>query len=259
MFGYSRGAYAVRSLAGLIARQGLLKADAATDAAIDAIYDRYRAGDDGADDVEHAANGDPAAAGHGVPPPRTPRVHAEVPIQMIGVFDTVRALGTRWPMVWRLSPRRELFHDHRLAPCIRHGRHALALHETRDAYAPVLWDVPAARVEAVRQVWFRGTHGDIGGQLAGYVEARPLANIPLVWMLSEAEALGLALPTLWRGRYLVNPDAPSIGLWRGYSKMFWRRSRRRIGHDPSESLHASTGLRARDFHRASDVPMPQVA
>ncbi len=87
----------------------------------------------------------------------------------------------------------------------------------------------------LEQVWFRGTHGDVGGHLGGFEPARPLANIPLVWMLEKAEGCGIELPEGWRERFEQDPEAPSIGTLRGWGKMFFWRKRRLIGADPSES------------------------
>ena len=54
----------------------------------------------------------------------------------------------------------------------------MALDETRQVYEPILWecrdDWSGRKVE---QVWFPGTHGDVGGQLGGFEDARPLANM----------------------------------------------------------------------------------
>jgi hypothetical protein len=163
--------------------------------------------------------------------------HAEAPVEMIGVWDTVKALGFRAPVLWKLAEERHAFHNHELGASIRHGFHALALHETREVYAPVLWSCPPDWEGQMEQVWFRGTHGDVGGQLAGFQAARPLANIPLVWMLGKAEGRGLALPEGWRARFPCDPDAPSAGSTRGWGKLFVLRRKRVVGIDRSEAIH----------------------
>lgn len=158
---------------------------------------------------------------------------------MIGAWDTVKALGLRVPVLWRWSEPAHAFHNHHLGPVIRHGYHALALDETRLIYAPVLWEVPKAFPGKVEQVWFRGSHGDVGGQLGGFEPARPLANIPFVWMMEQVERRDVALPENWQARYPQDVTAPSSGSWRGWGKIFLLRARRTVGQDPSERLHES--------------------
>lgn len=129
---------------------------------------------------------------------------------------------------------------HELSPIVKRGFHALAIDETRAAFNPVLWDTRAGDwVGRVEQVWFRGSHSDIGGQLSGLEEARPLSNIPLSWMLEQAAGAGLPLPTYWRRDCPTDPNAPSVGTTRGWGKAFVLRPRRRVGADPSERIHAS--------------------
>ncbi|MBF9030226.1 DUF2235 domain-containing protein [Rhodobacterales bacterium HKCCE3408] len=221
MMGFSRGAYAIRSLGGLIDTMGLLRPAQIRQETLDRVYDLYRT--------------DPQ--GTQAQALKSSLCHAEVPIAFMGVYDTVRALGVRWPLLWRFSGTPHPYHNHALGPSVRIGRHALAMHETREAFAPVLWQVPPERVGPVIQMWFRGTHGDIGGHLNGWNQARPLSNISLVWMLGEAEAAGLPLPLYWRNRFLTDPKAPSVGSLQGWAKLFFARRRRKIGIDPSERIH----------------------
>ena len=247
LLGYSRGAYAVRSLAGVIDRVGLLRAEHATERNIVTAYRYYRAGGAGA-----------AAAAF-----RAAHCHAEAPIEMLGVWDTVKALGMRYALFSDWHRARHDFHNHALGPAIRHGYHALALDETRCAYTPVLWETPPGFDGRVEQVWFRGTHGDVGGQLGGFEAARPLANIALVWMLERAGALDLPLPRGWRARFACDPAAPSVGTWRGWGKIMLLRRARTIGADPSERLHetvAGRELPGRPRSRSqAGLPVPRAA
>ena len=224
LFGYSRGAYAVRSLAGVIDRVGLVRSEHATERTIRDAYRHY----------ETDPHGEAAEAF------RDRYCHDDVPIEMIGVWDTVKALGLRLPLLWMLTEGQHAFHSAHLGDSVRHGYHALALDETRQAFAPVLWETtwrwPGLEVE---QMWFRGSHGDVGGQLGGAQEARTLSHIPLVWMLEKAEGCGLAFPEGWRARFPTDPDAPSAGTWNGWGKLFLLRSRRVVGADPSEYVHIS--------------------
>ncbi len=229
LMGYSRGAFAVRSLAGLIDKLGLLRPAQVNEDTLERLYCLYQEAPDS-----------PAARAF-----RAARCHEKTPIELVGVYDTVRALGLRWPIVWRFAPEAQAFHTHELGPSILHGRHALAMDETRGVYAPVLWSVTDETQSDVVQMWFRGTHGDVGGQLGDWTAARPLSNIPLVWMLSEAERCGLPLPQHWRGRYLTDADAHSVGTMRGWGLMFWKRHRRFVGRDRSEQVHPTAVAAAR--------------
>ena len=150
-----------------------------------------------------------------------------------------RALGINAPVLWRLSAARHDFHNHDLSDCVKRGCHALARDETRVVYRPVMWQSDPARGDQIRQMWFRGSHGDVGGQLGGRDASRPLSNIPLVWMLDEAADMGLPLPEGWRARFVQDASAPSIGTWAGWGKLFVARRKRVVGLDPSEQLHWS--------------------
>lgn len=221
LFGYSRGADAARSLAGIVDRVGLLRAEHAIPRRIQEIYRFYQTDPDGPAAREFARR----------------YCHPRVEIEMVGLWDTVKALGLRLPILWRYTESYYAFHNDGLGNVVRNGFHALAMDETRRAYAPVMWTCPAEYTGHMEQVWFRGAHGDIGGQLDGFETARGLANIPLVWITEKAEFCGLALPQGWRERFPLNPDAPSVGTLRGWGKFFWSRRRRIVGGDPSESIH----------------------
>ncbi|ETA50511.1 DUF2235 domain-containing protein [Ponticoccus alexandrii] len=221
LMGYSRGAYAVRSLAGIIDRVGLIRAEAATERNIRQIYRLYQLAPGGTAARDFARL----------------YCHEQAPIEMVGVWDSVKALGLRLPLLWRLTESDYEFHNHALGATIRRGYHALAYDETRQAYAPVLWSSPPGWEGEVEQVWFRGTHGDVGGQIGMDTAARPLSNIPLVWMLEKLEASGVALPEGWQGRFPCDVHAPSIGTWTGLGKLFLLRAPRLIGADATERLH----------------------
>lgn len=223
LFGYSRGGYAVRSLAGIICRVGLLRAEMATERHVEHAYRHYR----------HPQSPQATDAF------RDALCHDTVPIEMIGVWDTVKSLGINAPLLWRLSVPRHAFHDHHLGCGVKRGYHALALKETRVAYSPVLWESDPDFPCDLEQMWFRGSHGDVGGQLAGFHPARPLANIPLVWMLAKAEAAGLPLPDGWRARFPQDARAPSTGTFWGMGRWLLTRRARRVGTDVSEAVHPS--------------------
>ena len=221
LVGYSRGAYAARALAGMIDRVGLLAPEHAGEARVLEAYRHYR------DDPVHRDARSFAAR----------YCHDAAPIAAVAVFDTVQAVGIRWPLLWRLFPEVHAFRSHRLGRSVARGFHAMALDETRAAYALDRWRTHGDRTASVEQVWFRGTHGDVGGHLNGRAASRPLANVALVWMLGRLVGAGLALPKGWRERFPADAEAPSAGNWRGWGAVFLTRRRRRTGVDASERVH----------------------
>jgi uncharacterized protein (DUF2235 family) len=241
LFGYSRGAFAVRSLAGVIDRVGLLKLEHATERAVRLAWRHYRT--------------DPARPAARAFARRF--CHADAEVQMLGVWDTVKALGIRLPLLWLLTEQRNAFHNHQLGPMIKHGFHALALHETRSVFEPVLWESNEASLGRIEQVWFRGAHGDVGGQIGTFRAAGPLANIPLVWMLDRAESCGLALPDGWRSRFPCDANAPMVGTNSGWGKLFLLRRKRVVGKDRSERIHPTAqGEPRRWWHSLSPYHRP---
>ncbi|MBS1994777.1 MAG: DUF2235 domain-containing protein [Cyanobacteria bacterium SZAS LIN-2] len=169
LFGFSRGAYSVRSLAGLIDRIGLLPKDRAYYLPeAEALY-RGRAFDETISVFRE-------------------KHHCRTPsITFIGVWDTVGALGVPIPLFNLLSRRRFQFHDVGLGRSIVHARHALAIDERRKPFAPTLWTGEIEPHQTVEQRWFAGVHTNIGG---GY-EKDGLANVALHWMVQEATQVGL--------------------------------------------------------------------
>lgn len=176
IFGFSRGAYTARAIAGAIRCCGVLRPSNLRYAP--ALVSLYRA---------------PRSRGMGVPI-GTEFVNRQVPIEMLGVFDTVASLGAPlWG--WWFNPRgvRNRALNTSPMPNCRHVYHALAMDERRATFFPTLfWRAGGTRsgwTQTLEQVWFRGAHADIGG---GYREAG-LSDITLGWMLERAARHGLTL------------------------------------------------------------------
>jgi glutathione S-transferase len=190
LFGFSRGAWAARSLGEFVARSGLIPATDADDGAAadqaEKIWLNYKEG------LGKKRGG------------RFWKHHDETPIRMIGVWETVGELGVPLFNGLRLVDREELrflkFNDRQLNPRVEHGRQALAIDEERADFTPALW----AKREGIRQVWFAGAHADVGG---GY-ENHGLSDIALEWMVQEVNDLdaGLRLST----GQLSQPLAPDV-------------------------------------------------
>ncbi|KAI0540875.1 hypothetical protein GGR58DRAFT_520988 [Xylaria digitata] len=80
------------------------------------------------------------------------------------------------------------FYNTRLSNKIRHGFHALALDETRCPFTPTLWERRPQEQDTsdLRQVWFPGSHANIGG---GYLD-QGVADITLAWMMDQLSSVG---------------------------------------------------------------------
>jgi uncharacterized protein (DUF2235 family) len=195
-FGFSRGAFTVRLLAGLVAEHGLVDNTSESDLKTYArdAYRRFRRKfqQTGAL-VEVLRNlrdclitGWRRVTGKSTYAERqrtTPNLEAG--IDFLGVWDTVAAYGmpiaeiTRgiddW--IWPLS-----MPNYQLHPKVKRARHALALDDERDTFHPLIWDESQETTDRIKQVWFAGVHSDVGG---GYPDDS-LSYVTLDWMLTEA-------------------------------------------------------------------------
>jgi uncharacterized protein (DUF2235 family) len=180
-FGFSRGAYTVRSLAGLLNRCGLV-----TEQNIRQIPTAYR--------LYRLPRDLPAQQQQEIEEFRA-RHSISCEILLLGCFDTVGALGVPNQIPWlpidKLFNDRLRFHDTTISGIIKHAVHACAIDERRKPFdvTPMMrnWSVNNQFVE---QVWFVGDHGCCGG---GDPEKALLSNISLNWMITRAKELGLGL------------------------------------------------------------------
>ena len=174
LFGFSRGAYTARSLAGLIGKCGIPR-DPAPGLA-DTAYRFYR---------ERQYDPD----GLAVKAFRQTYAWEESPIRFIGVWDTVGALGLPVHDIW-FGKEWYRFHDTQLGSAVRTACHALALDEHRPDFAATVWTAAKGETKprsGVEQRWFAGSHADVGG---GYAHGK-LHQIPLRWMQERAGTCGL--------------------------------------------------------------------
>ena len=82
-----------------------------------------------------------------------------------------------------------------------------------------MWTTPEGYEGRLEQVWFTGTHGDVGGPLGVHGVTGPLSNIPFVWLVARLEECGLPLPTAGAHRFPQDPTAPSTGQWHGNGRL----------------------------------------
>ena len=209
-FGFSRGAYTVRSLAGMINNCGILRRSQAH--RIAPAFEFYKRKDvlPGSDRAarwrkRHSVGGD------------RPEIH------FIGVWDTVGALGIPLRVLGFLDED-HTFHDKEIGSRVRTARHALAIDEKRKDFEPTIWDAKGGI--DLMQVWFAGAHADVGGSTPPDRGGALLSDLPLRWMMEEAERAGLVLEGhLWKRLRpsAVAKEHPSL---KGFYHLLGRKNRR---------------------------------
>lgn len=254
LFGFSRGAFTVRVLAGLIGKKGIWRIDdeVARNAQVAKAFREYRAAARyskwyvtrtvtvavarGIKAVFRAIGAGAGAALRGLggarPDPgrreHYPPVEDGHLIRFVGVWDTVAAYGgpivemTRGFDKW---VRPLSMPDYRLNPQVRRAAHALALDDEREAFLPLLWDESQETDPGrITQVWFSGMHSDVGG---GYPDDG-LSSVPLRWMIAKA---GSHLSFIPEKIGLIDRQANAHGPMhdsRSGAAMFYRYQPRRI-------------------------------
>jgi uncharacterized protein (DUF2235 family) len=176
LFGFSRGAYTVRALCGLINNCGIPKRpDAKYIAQAWRIYKSASKTNrpDGDDAKEFRAS----------------HCHQSRNVHFVGVWDTVGSLGIPFSLMGMFKGKDE-FYDTKMGSNVSFARHALAIDEQRQDFEPTVW-TPRPGVN-LKQIWFAGSHADVGGSCGPDKHTGLIAaDAPLEWVLSEAEKQGL--------------------------------------------------------------------
>ena len=179
LFGFSRGAYTVRSLVGLIRNCGIMKPEYLH--LVSEAYHLYR----DRTELTHPDSDLMKAF------KKSYGKEVETQIKFLGVWDTVGSLGIPLSSFsgWN---RKYRFHDVKLSGQIKYAYHALAIDERRKFFQPALWEVSKDAMERPdpqisEQVWFPGVHCNVGG---GYADCG-LSDIALRWMIEKAQNTGL--------------------------------------------------------------------
>ncbi len=206
-FGFSRGAFTIRVLMGVVLNQGLVKFTDEADLHVNAriAYRAYRHDRYSPWNLQYPVRllfvlYDRYVRGY------RPKQRPITEIEFLGLWDTVAAYGLpivemtrgvdKW--LWPLE-----LPDQEFNGAIKKARHALAIDEERQTFFPVLWSEtdkntkPSGQSrstgdEPLLQVWFSGVHSNVGG---GYPD-NSMANVSFAWMLAEAKATGLAFKDL---------------------------------------------------------------
>ena len=269
IFGFSRGAFTARSLAGLIRKCGIVTRDR-----LDKVEEAFAFYKDNSESAH--PDGEMAQQfrlensqdtlmkpedrtyrqGLGVPPALTSQ--PLFTIRYLGVWDTVGALGMPKYLllehIFRTAAKYQ-FHDPSLSSIVEAARHAVAIDEDRLSFEPALWDNVSTlnKIEGrsgnYQQLWFPGDHGSVGG--GGDITG--LSASPLVWIMEGAKRRGLAFDRGALKAYTAQRDdfAPlrNMSSPRSWTEMIYRRGPRK-GPDARAELGASG--RARLDRPASD-------
>ena len=210
--GFSRGAFTIRVVVGLIAREGLVNFSSEEELNRNALA-AYRAYRKEAfpgrwlpwvwlsrilrNGLVAAKNWLTRSPTYGdVRPSEGPRSSGEIRIRFVGVWDTVAAYGLpvdeltkavdRW--IWPMT-----FASADLLAAVDYGRQAFSIDDERRTFFPMRWNengkttAEPGKPPRLLQVWFAGVHANVGG---GYPDDR-LAYLPLCWMIGEAAKAGL--------------------------------------------------------------------
>jgi uncharacterized protein (DUF2235 family)/membrane protease YdiL (CAAX protease family) len=227
LFGFSRGAYTARVLAGFIRLIGLLDADQ-LDLCGYALVAYKKSGDTG----DFRIGGDFA---------RVAKSRLAT-IRFVGVWDTVSSVLTPnakflflpWPLTLPFTRKNSRVEIFRHAISVDERRRMFRLNHWEDPqpFKPDPYDPSKDRDQDIRQVWFAGVHSDVGG---GYSEDQSgLSKYPLLWMAREAAGAGLALdlpllahlaeggpPPGPANRFEYVPPSPTAELHRSLTGAWW--------------------------------------
>lgn len=187
LFGFSRGAYTARSVGGMIAAFGVPSKNL-SNSTVPEIFEAYREQDK---DKRKVMKAD-LQNRYGL---------EDVRVAMVGVWDTVGALGVPGKLFSGFNENKYGFLDTTLSDCVDRAFHAVSIDERRASFQPALWTNKDgsyrdndARVE---QVWFPGCHCDVGGS---YPESE-LADITLGWMMWKGKECGLQFDPAAEAKY----------------------------------------------------------
>jgi len=193
LFGFSRGAFTARSIAGLVRNFGVLMRQHLPCAGL--AYNHYR---DKKDKDWHPAGSKTKEFR------KKYCVDADTKIKFLGVWDTVGALGAPYGAVlgWIIDKLFKCsFHDTTLSTYVLSAYHAIAKDERRWPFRPTSWKLQPEHEDRnnksmkargyllYEEKWFAGVHGDVGGGC----ELTGLSDCALEWMASCARRHGLNL------------------------------------------------------------------
>jgi uncharacterized protein (DUF2235 family) len=214
LFGFSRGAYTARSIAGMIALCGL-PAGGFDDNLVEVAFNAYRNPSQRAALLATLAR----------------YQLDDAPITMVGVWDTVGALGI--PALFGGVEADYQFLSTSLHPDVKNAYHAVSIDERRAQFPATLWQPsdPPVPGQTLQQVYFAGVHCDVGG---GYPETQ-LSDITFGWMAGKARALGALFDAAALAPYLAISAANAGGTQHDSWALYW-------GEPKSRTIATGVGL-----------------
>jgi uncharacterized protein (DUF2235 family) len=229
LFGFSRGAYTARALAGMLYRVGLLRpgCENLVQYAVN-LYARNRGRDADLSGAEGWARIDRFSEAFA----RTAGKSRAVPIAFIGIWDSVKAarlLGRdlRWPYTVQLPNAATVWH-------------AVSIDERRRPYREYLVE-PKSDKPVLNEAWFAGVHSDVGGT---FEDDPKLADISLKWMAEGAMGAGVLLkPRTYRRRCALTPEH-AMGTIHRMGRIWALAGYRTRTVPPGARVHASVRHRA---------------
>lgn len=227
LFGFSRGAYTIRSLCGLINNCGILKrVDASL---IQKAFNHYKS-----NRASKAPKGEDSLKF------RKLHSHESREIKFVGVWDTVGAMGIPISFLGLFEDNDE-FYDTKIGNNIRIARHALAIDEHRRDFEPTIWE--QRENMDLQQMWFAGSHCDIGGSYNPDKDGSKISDISLSWMIDESQKSGLSIETHLKEEIDKNPLAKLHNSRRSFYRLK-KKYYRLIQHDNSSIfIHQSVKFR----------------
>jgi uncharacterized protein (DUF2235 family) len=243
IFGFSRGAYAARSLSGLISKCGVLQPGAPL--SIEQLYARYRRR---TDRTIRTLLADGPTTYQNLEDHWIARYCVPTNIKFVGVWDTVGSLGNPFARL-RKNIVRYRFLDTHLYLSNEFAFHALALDEHRKQFEPTFWtqtvqndkagSAPRRTLEHVEQRWFVGAHANVGGGYASDILAQPA----LKWLMDKAAVHGLGLKS-GIGMDALDTKAPIADSYASFGppllRLFSKRFYRPIGAEPEVGTKRTT-------------------
>jgi uncharacterized protein (DUF2235 family) len=190
IFGFSRGAYAARALAGLIGASGIQRQKNRDEFEI--AWDHYRVAPSVRQQPQTASAGDRKTLDQYNSLVQRQAFHDTRNIKCVAVWDTVGSYGI--PAGIGLAPLARYFtlvtlgfHDTSFGEHVEVGLHAVAVDEHRRPFVPTFWTIAKGQQPKghVEQTWFAGAHCNVGG---GYTQSG-LSDVALIWMIARVQAL----------------------------------------------------------------------